>query len=614
MKRIGTLLAGLVLTAHVAVGADLFSPGFKLQDPTDPTKTATFDLSGLSTGTSPVFALPAGGGTLALTSMIPPAGPTPGSNSTVIVSNGTIFQNKMVPLCADTGGQHLNFDTATNTFTCGTSSSAPTPPLATFTGQTAARVYTLRDANTSIATRSSALTAGRLHQTDANGELFDTANLTFSDTLAKLTLSGTGPAECFHTSLTGYCIVGGGANSLRVMNEAGTAWLTFSALSLRVASSGQVTFSNSTNPESTVDTGLSRATVGVVKATNAAAGQGWLQNTAGVTGNAGDWTNATTTLANDNGLTRDLVAGQSYTFRLLLFTNDGDSTEGLKLDFAGGGVVATNFRAHCTVYDSTPALVASAQVTSLSTAVVAASVSGAAQVECSGTIEPSTSGSLIVRAAQNVHNAGTLTVTRGSHLLIENVPLQTAYNFQILALGDSKTIGSTCCDATGGYRPTLITNLLATGHWATVGYTGVNAVSGITTGSFRGQFIAFLAAQTLQPDWVLINLGSNDTPHIHDGSQTQTAWLSDMGIVLDAIHVRWPSTKVRLMRILNTSYLTECNTLAGWMDTVVASRSAWAAVGPDERVFLPGHLADITHPDASGYVLTASQWQTTMGY
>lgn len=617
MKRLASLVVGLVLAAHALVAADLFSPGFRLQDPTDPTKTATFDLSGLGTGTAPVFALPAGGGTLALVSMIPAAGPTPGTNGTVIVSNGTVFQNKMVPLCADTGGQHLNFDTSTNTFTCGTTNSytPPAAPLASFAGQTAARAYTLRDANTTIVTRSAALTAGRIVQTDANGELLDTGNLAFSDSLGKLTLSGTGtPSLCFHTSAVGYCFQGGGSNSARLMNEAGTAWLAFSALSFRGAAAGQYTLSSSTNPETTPDVGLGRAAAGVWKATNGSTGQGWVQNTAAVTGLAGVWTNASTTLTSVSALTRDVLAGRSYTFRMVLYTSDPDSTEGVKLDFNGGTATATNFRAHCTAYDSAPALELSAQAAALADLLTAATVSGAALVECSGTIEPATAGTLIPRAAQNVHNAGTLTIARGSHLLLEDVPLQVAYGLQLLAIGDSKTLGETCCNGINGYRNTLATSLAATGHWQSVGFTGALGQSGGTTATVGSQVPGFLAVQTLQPEWALVNLGSNDVGKIHDGTLTSTTWLTSMGTLLDAIHTRWPTTKVRISRVYHTTYPTECNTIAGWMDTVVASRSAWAAVGPDERVFLPGHVSDVTHPDSSGYVLTAAAWQTVMGY
>ena len=39
----------------------------------------------------------------------------------VLVSNGSGWETKSVPDCDDSGGNHLNYDTATNVFSCGTS-------------------------------------------------------------------------------------------------------------------------------------------------------------------------------------------------------------------------------------------------------------------------------------------------------------------------------------------------------------------------------------------------------------------------------------------------------------------------------------------------------------
>lgn len=43
------------------------------------------------------------------------------TDDTVMVGHSTgVWQSKSVPSCTDTGGNHLNYDTATNTFSCGT--------------------------------------------------------------------------------------------------------------------------------------------------------------------------------------------------------------------------------------------------------------------------------------------------------------------------------------------------------------------------------------------------------------------------------------------------------------------------------------------------------------
>lgn len=50
-------------------------------------------------------------------------GITSAANDTIMVSDGATWQVVLLPDCDDSGGNHINYDTATNTFSCGTSSS-----------------------------------------------------------------------------------------------------------------------------------------------------------------------------------------------------------------------------------------------------------------------------------------------------------------------------------------------------------------------------------------------------------------------------------------------------------------------------------------------------------
>lgn len=43
------------------------------------------------------------------------------TDDNTVVGNGTTWQSKAIPDCDDSGGSHLNYDTTTNAFTCGTS-------------------------------------------------------------------------------------------------------------------------------------------------------------------------------------------------------------------------------------------------------------------------------------------------------------------------------------------------------------------------------------------------------------------------------------------------------------------------------------------------------------
>lgn len=51
---------------------------------------------------------------------------TSATDDSLLVGNGTTFQLKAVATCTDTGGNHLNYDASTNTFSCGTSGSGGT--------------------------------------------------------------------------------------------------------------------------------------------------------------------------------------------------------------------------------------------------------------------------------------------------------------------------------------------------------------------------------------------------------------------------------------------------------------------------------------------------------
>lgn len=131
---------------------------------------------------------------------------------------------------------------------------------------------------------------------------------------------------------------------------------------------------------------------------------------------------------------------------------------------------------------------------------------------------------------------------------------------------------------------------------------------------------ASLAAYTGKPvSNVLFNLGSNDAAGIPT-NPTQAEWEADIGYILDAMRVKWPSVKVYMMRPWRRNYNANCDTMAGWIDNVISTRATWAILGPDERVFLENGDNGVTytvegvHPNPAGYALTAAQWQTALGY
>lgn len=187
----------------------------------------------------------------------------------------------------------------------------------------------------------------------------------------------------------------------------------------------------------------------------------------------------------------------------------------------------------------------------------------------------------------------------------------------LIAFGDSKAAGQLCCEAAGGYRNELVANMEALGYWSSVEFYGAIGYGGATTAVAAANvdsFLATLTDSTKAPTFVLYNLGSNDINSV-GGSLTEAAWLASTNYILNAFRVKWPDVVVLMMRPIVSDAPTGTNTLCdSWIADVVAQHPGWVFLGPDERTFLPGHLADATHPDATGYSLTAAEWQTAMGY
>lgn len=140
-----------------------------------------------------------------------------------------------------------------------------------------------------------------------------------------------------------------------------------------------------------------------------------------------DQNNATITFAN---LTVNnpaiLIANKKYRFTLVLLCADSTAADGAKVDFNGGTATATNFRVHGQMTSDTGTIVtlAAAASTTLAGVINAAATATVNQHEFifQGSFEPSGAGTFIPRIAQNAHSTGTLTVFRGSNLIVTECP------------------------------------------------------------------------------------------------------------------------------------------------------------------------------------------------
>lgn len=185
----------------------------------------------------------------------------------------------------------------------------------------------------------------------------------------------------------------------------------------------------------------------------------------------------------------------------------------------------------------------------------------------------------------------------------------------MVAIGDSKSAQYALPD---GYRWQLEQNVTAAVAGRDGQFLKSYGASGYTTATSKAGIDAYLASMVeveKTPEWVLVNLGSNDATGLRSGAVTYASWSADMGYILDAVHTKWPLAQIRLMRPLHLTFETEYALYNGtWIPDIIATRPTFVGLGPDEWTFLPGHLADVTHPDSSGYVLTGSEWLANLGY
>lgn len=138
-----------------------------------------------------------------------------------------------------------------------------------------------------------------------------------------------------------------------------------------------------------------------------------------------NFTNATTTFSN-TALSVNVENARKYRFTAALFVSTDVAADGSKIDFNGGSAAATNFVVTCVLSNAVGATLTQTAATSaaLATALnIGALTNTAVHVyNCSGSFEPSGAGTFIIRAAQNAHTTGTLTVKRGSWVSLVDTP------------------------------------------------------------------------------------------------------------------------------------------------------------------------------------------------
>lgn len=144
----------------------------------------------------------------------------------------------------------------------------------------------------------------------------------------------------------------------------------------------------------------------------------------------------------------------------------------------------------------------------------------------------------------------------------------------------------------------------------------VLAMNGWKVANLAAGVDAWITTATAPVRWALVNIGAVD---LADGT-AQAAYEADLAYVLDAIHAAWPACRVRVSKAWRRGYDAQADAMAGWIDNVLATRGAFAAVGDDERVWLKGAddgatmTYDGVHYSPAGQAEKVSRTLTAMGY
>lgn len=141
-----------------------------------------------------------------------------------------------------------------------------------------------------------------------------------------------------------------------------------------------------------------------------------------------------------------------------------------------------------------------------------------------------------------------------------------------------------------------------------------SSVSGATVASRKATIDADLAATIGTPDYILSNLGVNDTASMPLEADFETNY----GYIFDAMHAKWPNARIYVMYPGLSGQDVNCATLHTWIDVVRSTRS-WLFAGPDEAVWLKGsdnyvtNTSDGKHYSAAGDTAAVVAWRAVLG-
>lgn len=144
--------------------------------------------------------------------------------------------------------------------------------------------------------------------------------------------------------------------------------------------------------------------------------------------------------------------------------------------------------------------------------------------------------------------------------------------------------------------------------WSVYAVSGHTLANGVTN-------VASIIAAVNQANGgrvnVLSNYGTNDLAVL----PVEATWRANYQTIIDAIMAAQPGARIYIVKPWKRGYTANANTMAGWIDTIVAANPGVAFVGHDERTWLEGGddgatmTIDGVHYSAAGQAECAAQWK-----
>lgn len=186
----------------------------------------------------------------------------------------------------------------------------------------------------------------------------------------------------------------------------------------------------------------------------------------------------------------------------------------------------------------------------------------------------------------------------------------------IYAVGDSRTVKTGDSTLGIGWQGRLA-NLIDNGNNFGCYSIDTGATSGDTVAQCASRISTYLSACVESNDYALIDIGVND---ILGTMPSEGDFKTNYMAIIDAIRAKWSGIRVYCAYVWARNQMSDANTVANWIDDIIATYSSNVYAGIDERTVIEGgddgatNTTDGTHYSDAGFNAVAAAWKTALGY